>query len=82
MVRGRSPVIYDEDKTSRFGIMPKDAVDESEITWVEVPSCFCFHLWNAWEEGNEQIAILGSCMDPPDSIFNDWEKRHCRASYH
>ncbi|CAN1278693.1 9-cis-epoxycarotenoid dioxygenase NCED6, chloroplastic [Linum perenne] len=69
MVRGGSPVIYDKRKKSRFGILSKNNI-EAGVQFIEVPDCFCFHLYNAWEE-DEEIVILGSCMDPPDSIFNE-----------
>ncbi|KAI5650022.1 hypothetical protein M9H77_36027 [Catharanthus roseus] len=78
MIRGGSPVIYDPNKISRFGILSKDDTDEKNIQWIEVPNCFCFHLWNAWEEINEdgdmEIVVIGSCMTPPDSIFNEREE--------
>ncbi|KAK4781999.1 hypothetical protein SAY86_016101 [Trapa natans] len=76
MVRGGSPVIYDQEKKSRFGILPKGARTGSEITWVESPETFCFHLWNAWEEPEtDEVVVIGSCMTPADSIFNECDER-------
>lgn len=75
MIRGGSPVIFDGAKKSRFGVLPKYAKDASSIIWVESPDTFCFHLWNAWEEPEtEEIVVIGSCMTPPDSIFNESEE--------
>ncbi|KAI4342438.1 hypothetical protein MLD38_027065 [Melastoma candidum] len=75
MIRGGSPVVYDKNKVSRFGIMRKNAKDASDIKWIEVPDCFCFHLWNTWEEPeSDEVVVVGSCMTPADSIFNESEE--------
>ncbi|CAN4077011.1 unnamed protein product [Withania somnifera] len=71
MIKGGSPVIYDKKK-SRFGILSKNAKSSENIIWIESPETFCFHLWNAWEEPEtEEVVVIGSCMTPPDSIFNE-----------
>ncbi|KAK6134470.1 hypothetical protein DH2020_031787 [Rehmannia glutinosa] len=75
MIRGGSPVVYDKNKVSRFGILGKYAKDASKMKWIEVPDCFCFHLWNAWEEPEtDEIVVVGSCMTPADSIFNECDE--------
>ncbi|XP_057457380.1 9-cis-epoxycarotenoid dioxygenase NCED1, chloroplastic [Lotus japonicus] len=75
MIRGGSPVVYDKEKVSRFGILDKNAKDSKAMRWIEAPECFCFHLWNAWEEPeNDEVVVIGSCMTPADSIFNECDE--------
>nr|QCF46582.1 nine-cis-epoxycarotenoid dioxygenase 3 [Pohlia nutans] len=72
MLTGGSPVVLDPKKTPRFGIMPKYATSEEQLLWIEVPNCFFFHLYNAWEEGDE-VVVIGSSMTPADIIFKTSE---------
>ncbi|KAG5235175.1 Carotenoid oxygenase [Salix suchowensis] len=75
MLRGGSPVIYDKKKKSRFGILNKSATDANDMIWVESPDAFFFHFWNAWEEPeSDEVVVIGSCMTPPDSIFNEHDE--------
>ncbi|KAK2965279.1 hypothetical protein RJ640_004148 [Escallonia rubra] len=75
MMKGGSPVIYDKNKKSRFGILSKNAKNSNDMIWVECPDTFCFHLWNAWEEPeSDEVVVIGSCMTPPDSIFNECDE--------
>nr|TKS08701.1 hypothetical protein D5086_0000100000 [Populus alba] len=77
-------MIHDFAITKNFMVIPDHQVvfKLSEMIrggspWIGVPDCFCFHLCNAWEEnssdGDRIIVVIGSCMDPPDSIFNQSE---------
>ncbi|KAI3680945.1 hypothetical protein L6452_35725 [Arctium lappa] len=75
MIKGGSPVIYDKNKMSRFGVLSKTAENSDDMIWVDSPETFCFHLWNAWEEpGSDEVVVIGSCMTPPDSIFNECDE--------
>ncbi|KAM2188134.1 hypothetical protein ACFX1R_031722 [Malus domestica] len=40
----KSPVIYDKNKMSRFGILKKNDVNADDIIWVDSPDTFYFHL--------------------------------------
>lgn len=81
MFVGGSPVSCDREKIPRFGVMPRNDTDDGRMTWIDVPGCFCFHLWNAWEDPDtNEVVVVGSCMTPPDGIFNEYpDKRPLRS---
>ncbi|WOK94552.1 hypothetical protein Cni_G03256 [Canna indica] len=72
MIRGGSPMVYDQSRTAQFDVLPKYA---AEMRWVDMPNCLCFHLCNAWEEPTTgEVVVIGSCMTPPDSVLNECNK--------
>jgi len=50
-----SPFIFDRNTPSKFGILPRMATDQKQITWFESPSCYMWHGLNAWDEGDEVV---------------------------
>ncbi|XP_073300037.1 probable carotenoid cleavage dioxygenase 4, chloroplastic isoform X1 [Primulina huaijiensis] len=61
ILKGMPPISVDPKKVPRLGIIPRDAMDESEICWVEVPGFNMVHAVNAWDEdrgGGETIVMV------------------------
>ncbi|WP_174764087.1 MULTISPECIES: carotenoid oxygenase family protein [unclassified Anabaena] len=56
MQRGEPMMMFESDRPSRFGIMPRHG-DNSNIRWFESPSCYVFHTLNAYEAGDEVVLI-------------------------
>ena len=46
-----------EDKTM-FGILPRNAMDESEMIWIESKGMYGFHVANAWETFDEENSSI------------------------
>ncbi|XP_061341772.1 probable carotenoid cleavage dioxygenase 4, chloroplastic [Gastrolobium bilobum] len=53
MIAGGSPVGSDPSKISRLGILPRYAIDESQIKWFDVPGFNIIHAINAWDEDDD-----------------------------
>ncbi|XP_057766718.1 probable carotenoid cleavage dioxygenase 4, chloroplastic [Salvia miltiorrhiza] len=61
ILRGRSPAGADAERVPRVGIIPRYAVDERDMRWVEAPGLNVLHCANAWEEeGGAAITLVAS----------------------
>ena len=56
MQKGQPGLMFERDRPSRFGIVPRHG-DNSSIRWFESPPCFVFHTLNAYEDGDEVVLL-------------------------
>ncbi|MBH8554809.1 carotenoid oxygenase family protein [Nostocaceae cyanobacterium CENA357] len=66
--RGKSPIMFERDRPSRFGIVPRYG-DNSSIYWFESPSCYVFHTFNAYEEEDE-VVLIACRMSSTNVLIN------------
>jgi len=55
------------DQPTRFGVVPRAG---GKPTWFEFPTCYVYHVINAWEEGDEVVMAACKMVDNgfvPDS---------------
>ncbi|KAM0943307.1 putative oxidoreductase [Dioscorea sansibarensis] len=71
------PVHFDAKKTPRLGLLPLDAIDDSEMRWFDVPGFNMMHSVNAWDEddgaGGLVVVLVGLNM-VGDSMKNLLER--------
>ena len=51
---GKFPFAWKNKAKSRLGLLPRAGV-EGKLKWFDVPSCYVFHLMNAYEEDDKVI---------------------------
>jgi carotenoid cleavage dioxygenase len=44
------PFAWDAERTPRIGLLPRDG-NLAGLRWIEAPSCYVFHVMNAYDEG-------------------------------
>ncbi|KAI5077805.1 hypothetical protein GOP47_0007629 [Adiantum capillus-veneris] len=75
LVKGGSPIVIDEKKQPRVGILPRYDDNQSNMKWFECPPNFgtCMHFLNAWEEDDE-VVMVGCVIQPLTLVFTDMGK--------
>lgn len=48
------PFAWNDHRTPRVGLIPRDG-DLARAHWVEAPSCYVFHVMNAFDDGNDVV---------------------------
>lgn len=64
---GKHPLWFDKSRAARFGILPLHGAAQ-EIRWFEAPSCFMFHVLNAYDDGSAVVVQGCRAAEFPDLI--------------
>jgi carotenoid cleavage dioxygenase-like enzyme len=48
------PYAWNPERPSRLGLLPRNG-DAKQMRWVEAPSCYVFHVMNAFDDGNAVV---------------------------
>ena len=43
-------LMFDRERSSRIGVLRKDASSELGIRWFKLPAMYAYHVANAWQE--------------------------------
>ncbi|KAG5589238.1 hypothetical protein H5410_039752 [Solanum commersonii] len=58
LITGGAPVGTNSRKVPRLGVIPRYAIDESEMRWFKVSGFNMMHAINAWEEDNGDTIVV------------------------
>lgn len=53
-VSGKFPYAWNRKQQPRIGLLPRNG-DVSSMRWFEAPSCYVYHIMNAYEDGDKVI---------------------------
>jgi carotenoid cleavage dioxygenase len=65
-IRNRLWQIHVADQPTRFGVVPRKG---GAPKWFEFPTCYVYHVINAWEEGDE--VVMAACKMVPNGLKPD-----------
>ena len=59
------PFAWRPEHGARIGVMPRDGGSE-DVVWVDVPTCYMFHTFNAYEDAQGRIVLEGCRLESLD----------------
>ena len=65
-IKNRLWQIHVADLPTRFGVVPRKG---GEAKWFEFPTCYVYHVINAWEDGDE--VVMAACKMVPNGFDPD-----------
>lgn len=65
-IRNRMWQIHVADQPTRFGVVPRKG---GTTKWFEFPTCYIYHVINAWEEGDD--VVMAACKMVPNGLKPD-----------
>lgn len=70
-IRNRLWQIHVADQPTRFGVVPRnrEKTGRGDPTWFEFPTCYVYHVINAWEEGDD--VVMAACKMVPNGFKPD-----------
>lgn len=66
------PIQFEPSRASRYGLLPRDATNDSKMQWFELASHMVFHTLCAWEEGDQ--TLIYACVAPSAALEDAMKK--------
>lgn len=63
MAGTRFPFAWNPDRAPRIGLLPRNG-DLSGLRWIEAPSCFVFHVMNAFDDPSADAVVIDVVRHP------------------
>ncbi|XP_042516151.1 probable carotenoid cleavage dioxygenase 4, chloroplastic [Macadamia integrifolia] len=76
IMKGTPLMQLDHSKVPRIGVIPRNAKDESEMRWFDVPGFNIFHTINAWEEEDDVVVLIAPNMLSIEHCLEKTELNH------
>ena len=84
MAKGLSPIVWDSNRLSQIGVMPRNGTVK-DIKWIEDDPCYVFHPMNAYTDGDKIVADMMQFEEAPlfphlDGSIPDNKKAEARLN--